>query len=256
MSIGEECCDDDLQTADEDLLCCLGDPRLAADDPARVSRMAAELSNGFAALTGVTKAIAVFGSARAAVDGADYTHAREVAAALGRAGFDVITGGGPGLMEAANRGARDVGATSIGLNIELPIEQQPNDYLDVSLHFRYFFVRKVMFVRYASAFVVLPGGLGTLDELFEALTLIQTEKIRNFPVVLFGTDHWAGLLDWLRGRLVDAGRVAADDLALLHLTDDPDEVCRLVSTGHTAQLASLAARARTTEEGGTSRPGG
>ena len=224
-------------TVDEDLLCSCGHPALAAADPERVRRIAAELATGFEAMVGVTKAVAIFGSARASPEDAEYALARRVAATLGRAGFAVITGGGPGLMEAANRGARDVGARSIGLNIELPSEQATNAFVDLSLEFRYFFARKVMFVRYASAFVVLPGGFGTLDELFEALTLIQTGKITNFPVVLVGTDHWSGLIDWLRTRLLVPGRVDPIDLTLLHVTDDADEVSEIVTRGHAAQLA-------------------
>ena len=226
-------------TSDEDLLCTCAHPDRTDADPERVERIAAELADGFAALRGVTKAVSVFGSARATATRAEYSLARSVAAALGRAGFAIMTGGGPGLMEAANRGARDVGARSIGLSIELPKEQSTNDYLDLSVDFRYFFARKIMFVRYASAFVVLPGGFGTLDELFEALTLIQTGKIANFPVVLVGAAHWAGLVDWLRERLLETGRVEAVDLAFLHLIDDPDEVVDLVSRGHAAQLAAM-----------------
>jgi uncharacterized protein (TIGR00730 family) len=226
-------------TADEELLCACGHPELADEDPARVARMAAELTTGFDALRGVVKAVSIFGSARASGDSSDYTAARAVAQALGRAGFAVITGGGPGVMEAANRGARDAGALSIGLTIELPHEQRANDYVDRAVHFRYVFARKVMFVRYAAAFVALPGGFGTLDELFEALTLIQTGKVSNFPVVLVGTDHWTGLHDWLRARLLDHGRIAELDLDLLHVTDDPDTVVDIVTRGHQAQLAAL-----------------
>ncbi len=225
---------------DEDLLRACGHPALSTIDPERVERIAAELATGFASMVGITRAVSVFGSARAPVDGPEYALARRVTAALGRAGFDVITGGGPGLMEAANRGARDVGARSIGLNIELPREQATNAFVDLALTFRYFFVRKIMFVRYASAFIVLPGGFGTLDELFEALTLIQTGKITNFPVVLVGVDHWRGLLDWLRAEVLTARRVDVVDLEFLHLTDDPAEVREIVTTGHTAQLAALA----------------
>ena len=229
-------------TVDEELLCACGHPILAGADPERVRRIAKELATGFKAMEGVTKAVAIFGSARASSEDADYTVARQVAATLGHAGFAVITGGGPGLMEAANRGARDAGAKSIGLNIELPDEQARNEFLDLSLELRYFFVRKLLFVRYASAFIVLPGGFGTLDELFEALTLIQTRKITNFPVVLVGTEHWAGLVEWLRARLLARGRVDPVDLALLHVTDDPYEVCELVTSGHDAQLAALGMR--------------
>lgn len=227
------------QTADEDLLCACGHPELAKDDPERVARIAAEIAAGFDAMAGITKSVSIFGSARATAASPEYALTREVAATLGRAGFAIITGGGPGLMEAANRGARDAGARSIGLGMELPREQASNAYVDLAIEFRYFFARKIMFVRYASAFVALPGGFGTLDELFEALTLIQTGKITNFPVVLVGVDHWTGLPDWLRGRLLDPGRVDAVDLALLHVTDDPGEVLEIVTRGHAAQLAAL-----------------
>jgi uncharacterized protein (TIGR00730 family) len=232
----------DVLTADEDLLCCLGDPTLASDDPARVERMAEELRRGFAALAGTTRAVSVFGSARTLESSTEYALARATAAALAGAGFTVITGGGPGAMEAANRGARDSGARSIGLTIELPHEQRDNDYLDLAVRFRYFFVRKVMFVRYASAFVVLPGGFGTLDELFEALTLIQTGKIHAFPVVLVGHEHWRGLLDWLGSALDAPGRIAGNDLERLHVSDDPDEVVSIVSAANAAQLDLIAAR--------------
>lgn len=227
------------RTADEDLLCSCGHPELAHKDPERVARMSAELATGFTQLHGVTKAVAIFGSARASSTSAEYAAARAVAEALGRAGFAVITGGGPGVMEAANRGARDAGALSIGLTIELPHEEGTNDYVDRPVHFSYFFARKVMFVRYAAAFVALPGGFGTLDELFEALTLIQTEKISNFPVVLVGSDYWSGLVDWLRVQLRDEGRISPTDVELLHVTDDTDVVVDLVTRGHDAQLAAL-----------------
>lgn len=223
-------------STDRELLCA-GRRATASDDAARVERIAGELRDGFTALAGVTKAVSVFGSSRADPNGPEYGLARRVAATLGRAGFAVITGGGSGLMEAANRGARDVGALSVGLNIELPREQTPNPYLDISLTFRHFFARKLMFVRYASAFVVLPGGFGTVDELFEALTLIQTGKIEHFPVVLVGTDHWRGLVNWLNRALLDRSRVDASDLALLCVTDNPFEVRDLVSACHAAQCA-------------------
>lgn len=201
--------------------------------------MAAEIESGFAELRGVVKAVSVFGSARSGPESAEYAAGRAVAEALGRAGFAVITGGGPGVMEGANRGARDANALSIGLTIELPHEQETNEYVDRAVHFDYFFARKVMFVRYAAAFVALPGGFGTLDELFEALTLIQTEKIKNFPVVLVGTEYWSGLLEWLRVQLRDEGLISPVDLDLVHLTDDPDEVVDIVVRGHQAQLANL-----------------
>ena len=226
-------------TPDHDLFGACGHPSLTADDPARVARIAAEITSGFQALAGVTKAVSIFGSARATRDSAEYRLATDVAGALGRAGFAVITGGGPGVMEAANRGAREAGAQSIGLNIELAHEQEPNHYLDMSLTFQHFFARKIMFVRYASAFVVLPGGFGTIDELFEALTLMQTGKINDFPVVLVGVEHWAGLIDWLQARLLDLGRVDQSDLALLHVTDDPAQVAEIATRCHAAQCAHL-----------------
>ena len=197
-------------------------------DAQRLDRIRAELEMGFEALGGLHRAVSVFGSARTPEDSPEYALARDVGRRLGEAGFAVITGGGPGAMEAANRGARDAGATSIGLNIDLPFEQDDNRWLDVSLDFHYFFCRKVMFVRYANAFVVLPGGYGTFDELFEALCLIQTGKIRSFPVVLVGTDYWAGLVDWLRRQVLGEGKVSAADLDLFQLTDDLDEVVDVV----------------------------
>ncbi len=186
--------------------------------------MRAEIEEGFAQMHVVKRGVAVFGSARTPPDDPRYELARAVGRELGRAGCSIITGGGPGAMEAANRGARDAGAFSVGLNIDLPFEQNDNPYLDLSLDFHYFFARKVMFVRYSGAFVVLPGGYGTLDELFEALTLIQTGKIREFPVVLVGSAFWGGLVDWLRERLLGTGTISPGDLDLFHVTDDVDEV--------------------------------
>ena len=193
-------------------------------DAERLARMTADLKMGFDALAGTECGVTVFGSARIPPSDPQYAHGRAIGAALGAAGFSVITGGGPGLMEAANRGARDAGARSIGLNIELPFEQHANPYLDLSLTFRYFFARKVCFVRYAIGFVVLPGGFGTLDELFEALVLIQTDKVRHFPVVLVGTEHWAPLWDWVQDRLVGGRYVSPADLDLVELMDDPRQV--------------------------------
>jgi len=217
---------------DEELLCCLAAafPPLAATDPARIRRIALELADGFRRLDGVTRAVSMFGSARLPDTHRDYLLARQTARRLGSAGFAVITGGGPGIMEAANRGARDAGALSIGLNIELPFEQPFNPYVDVAVMFRHFFVRKLMFVRYASAFVVFPGGFGTLDELFEMLTLAQTGKAKHVPVVLVGTRHWRGLLDWLRAELLDSAMIADVDAARLQLTDDPEQVVAWVIT--------------------------
>jgi hypothetical protein len=194
------------------------------DDEARVARIMGEIEDGFEALAHVGKAVAFFGSARTPEDDPYYGRARALARTLGEAGFAIVTGGGPGIMEAANRGAQEAGAHSIGLAIELPHEEEPNSYLDVALEFHYFFVRKVMFVRYSSGFVVFPGGFGTLDELFEAATLRQTEKIRHFPVVLFGSRYWGGLVDWLRERVEGEGKLSAGDIDMLELTDDPERV--------------------------------
>ena len=179
---------------------------------------------GFDALASVAAAASFFGSARTPPDDPDYTLARETARIVGESGLAIITGGGPGIMEAANRGAQDAGALSIGLNIELPFEEGVNPYCDIELKFHYFFARKIMFVRYASGFLVFPGGFGTMDELFESLTLIQTGKVRNFPVVLVGTDYWQGLVDWICERLLADGKISAGDVDLYTLTDDPDEV--------------------------------
>src|SRR6059058_2256322 len=198
-------------------------------DAARVKRVSGELAEGFRALARVGAAVSIFGSARTPRDHPEYVLARETARTLGAAGFSIITGGGPGIMEAANRGARDAGALSIGLNIDLPFEVGINTYVDLPLQFHYFFTRKVMFVRYASAFVVFPGGFGTLDELFEALTLIQTDKVRHFPVVLFEEDYWSGLVDWMRDRMLGWGNISPEDMDLFTVTDDPEQVLEIVS---------------------------
>ena len=197
----------------------------------RLARIHDEFAKGFAALAGITRGVSIFGSARAGEDDPRYALARDIGRRLGERGFAVITGGGPGIMEAANRGARDAGACSVGLNIELPFEQGPNPYQDIALMFHFFFARKVMFVRYATAFVVFPGGFGTLDELFEALVLIQTRKIREFPVVMVDTGYWDGLFAWMRERLVGDGMIAPEDVDLMRCTDDPDEVVAIVEAG-------------------------
>jgi uncharacterized protein (TIGR00730 family) len=215
----------DPQDPDEELFAAeLPSVASHIDDAQRVERMRAELARGFEVMADVGRAVAVFGSARTPEGSEAYRLGREVGHALGTAGFTVITGGGPGAMEAANRGARDAGARSVGLTIDLPAVEAANRFLDLRVDFHYFFARKVMFVRYSGAFVVLPGGLGTLDELFEALTLIQTGKIRFFPVVLVGTDHWTGLADWLREKLLRGGFISASDLEILRVTDSIDEV--------------------------------
>ena len=198
--------------------------RSTLSDEDRLDRITDELRAGFDALSGVAAAASFFGSARTPPGDPDYELARETARLVGESGLAVITGGGPGIMEAANRGAKDAGAPSVGLNIELPFEQGGNPYCDICLQFHYFFVRKIMFVRYASGFVVFPGGFGTMDELFEALTLIQTGKITEFPVVLVGSNYWSGLVDWFRERMLAEGNISPDDLGLFKVTDEPLEV--------------------------------
>ncbi len=197
-------------------------------DPWRVMRIMGEFVEGFDALADIGPAITIFGSARVQPGHPQYEAAVEVARLLGEAGFAIITGGGPGIMEAGNRGAQLAGAPSIGLNIELPFEQGINQYVELGIEFRYFFVRKTMFVKYAQGFVIFPGGFGTLDELFEALTLIQTDKVQNFPVILFGSDYWRGLLDWLRDTLLAEGKICPEDLDLLIVSDSPEEVRDLI----------------------------
>ena len=202
-------------------------------DPWRVLRIQAEVVQGFDALGGaVKKGVTIFGSARVGPGEPQYIAARETARLLAARGFDIITGGGPGIMEAANRGAREGRGRSIGCNIELPFEQAANPYCDKVVNFKYFFVRKTMFIKYSVAFVVFPGGFGTLDELFEAVTLIQTGKIHRFPVVLFGTHYWQGLIDWLRARVLKEKKIAPADLELLYLTDDPAAAARHVVAAH------------------------
>jgi hypothetical protein len=191
-------------------------------DPWRMFRIMAEFVEGFEDLSQIGPAVTIFGSARTPPDTPHYDMARDLARKLGTRGYAIITGGGPGIMEAANRGACDVGAESVGLNIDLPFEQKPNPYVRRLISFRYFFVRKVMFAKYASAFVILPGGFGTMDEFFESMTLIQTRKIHKFPVVVMGSDYWGGLLDWLRDKMLASAYISPEDLSLWHLTDDPE----------------------------------
>ena len=198
------------------------------DDPWRVMRITSEFVEGFGALAEVGPAVSVFGSARIKKSDPEYALAREISSLLVKAGYAVITGGGPGVMEAANRGAVEAHGLSVGLGIELPMEQGLNKWVDLGVNFRYFFARKTMFVKYAEGFVVLPGGFGTLDELFEALTLVQTHKVTGFPIVLVGTAHWSGLIDWMRSTVERRGLIAPGDVDLLHLTDDPEEAVRIV----------------------------
>ncbi|MEV6982365.1 TIGR00730 family Rossman fold protein [Sphaerisporangium sp. NPDC051017] len=232
-------------TYDERLL----DRREPADwlhqDPWRVLRIQAEFVEGFGQLAELPPAVTVFGSARTPASSPVYELGEHLGKALAQAGYAVITGGGPGCMEAANKGAREAGGISVGLGIELPFEQKLNDYVDLGIEFRYFFVRKTMFVKYSQAFVVLPGGFGTLDELFEAVTLVQTGKITMFPIVLLGTAYWQPLLDWINETLLANGMISPDDPKLLHLTDDPDEAVRYIVEGHRrAGQAAVESRVR------------
>jgi uncharacterized protein (TIGR00730 family) len=216
-------------TADEELLEAETTAILAElTDAQRLLRIQDELRNGFKALGSIGKAVSIFGSARTPPDHPRYQQARELARRLGEEGFAIITGGGPGIMEAANRGAQDAGVPSIGLGIELPHEQGMNDWVDLPLAFHYFFTRKVMFVRYASGFVVFPGGFGTMDELFEAATLRQTEKIRYFPIVMVGSDYWSGLMQWLRERMLAEGYISQEDIDAIAVSDDIDAVIEIV----------------------------
>ncbi len=208
----------------------------------RVFRIMGEFVEGFDELSRLGPAVTIFGSARTPPEHPMYQQCVETARLLGEAGFTVITGGGPGMMQAANQGARLAGACSVGLNIELPFEQDVNDYADVKIHFRYFFVRKTMFVKYAQAFVIFPGGFGTLDELFESLTLIQTGKIKNFPLVLFGSAYWQGLLDWIRDTMLGWGNISPGDLHLLRVTDDPREVVEHILTHYPPEMRERAER--------------
>jgi uncharacterized protein (TIGR00730 family) len=220
-------------TEDEKLLQQSG-PRIdfTRTDPWRVLRIMGEFIDGFDTLASVEKAVTIFGSARIGPDDPHYDAAVETARLLAVAGFDIITGAGPGIMEAGNKGARLGGGRSIGCNIELPFEQGANPYVDTLIHFKYFFVRKTMFIKYSVAFVIFPGGFGTLDELFEALTLIQTGKIYRFPVILFGRYYWAGLLRWLQARVLSEGKISDGDLDLMLVTDDPAEAANAIISAY------------------------
>lgn len=215
-------------TADQKLLTSPMNSAWRDGDPWRVMRIQSEFVEGFGALADVGPAVSVFGSARVAEDSGDYKLAYEVGQGLAEAGYAVITGGGPGVMEGANRGAAEAGGLSVGLGIELPFEQGMNQWVDLGVSFRYFFARKTMFVKYAEGFVVLPGGFGTLDELFEAMTLVQTGKVTEFPIVLLRSDYWGGLIDWLRDALAAEHKIAPGDVNLLHVCDDPQEAVRIV----------------------------
>ncbi len=221
-----------ITTTDQRLLDWRGPSDWVHTDPWRVLRIQAEFVEGFGLLAELGQAVSVFGSARTERDSAEYTAAEEIGARLAKAGYAVITGGGPGVMEAANKGATSVGGVSVGLGIELPQEQGINEYVEIGLEFRYFFVRKTVFVKYSQAFVVLPGGFGTLDELFEAVTLVQTGKITRFPIVLVGSRYWNGLRSWIINTMLAEGKIAAADPDLLTVVDDPAEVVRIICEAH------------------------
>ena len=216
-------------TTDQRLLDSRGSADWVHTDPWRVLRIQSEFVEGFGTLAELGPAISVFGSARTPSDHPEYAFAERLGAELHAAGYAVITGGGPGIMEAANKGCCEAGGVSVGLGIELPFEQAMNDWVDVGIVFRYFFARKTMFVKYARGFVVLPGGFGTLDELFEALTLVQTRKVTRFPVVLVGTQYWGGLIDWLRASLLEGGKIKPEDLDLIHVVDDVHEAVEAIA---------------------------
>ncbi|MEZ5306486.1 MAG: TIGR00730 family Rossman fold protein [Pyrinomonadaceae bacterium] len=201
-----------------------------SSDSWRVFRIMGECVNGFDALATITNGVSIFGSARTKEDNEYYAAARETGRLLAEAGFEVITGGGPGIMEAANRGAFEARGVSVGCNIELPFEQQPNPYQSLELTFKYFMIRKTMFIKYSNAYVIFPGGFGTMDEVFEALTLIQTRKIRNFPVVLYGSSYWKGLLSWLTSTMLSEGNINPEDLELMHLTDSPSDAVDFIKS--------------------------
>jgi uncharacterized protein (TIGR00730 family) len=219
-------------TTDQRLLDRRGPSDWVHTDPWRVMRIQAEFVEGFGLLAELGVAVSIFGSARSRPGTAEYGLAVDIAHGLVEAGYAIITGGGPGIMEAANKGAAESGGVSVGLGIELPLESGLNDYVNVGVEFRYFFVRKTVFIKYSQAFVVLPGGFGTMDELFEALTLVATGKITKFPIVLVGSAYWSGLLDWLKTTMLTDGKISSDELALLHLADDPDEVVKIVKEAH------------------------
>jgi uncharacterized protein (TIGR00730 family) len=224
-------------TTDQRLLDHRGQSDWVHTDPWRVLRIQSEFIEGFGTLAELPKAVCVFGSARTKPGDPEYAIGEQLGEALARAGYAVITGGGPGIMESVNKGAVTGGGMSVGLGIELPFEQSLNEWVDIGIQFRYFFARKTMFVKYSQAFVVMPGGFGTFDELFEALTLVQTRKVTRFPVVLCGSAYWQGLMDWLRGPVLDSGKVSAADLELIEIIDDVDEiVATIVAAHHNGQL--------------------
>jgi uncharacterized protein (TIGR00730 family) len=240
-----------LSTADQRLLDSHLRHEWKTKDAWRALRILSEFVEGFDTLADLPPAVSVFGSARSKPDSPEWKLGEELGAALARAGYAVITGGGPGVMEAASKGVAEAGGLSIGLGIELPFEQGLNEWVDIGIDFRYFFARKTMFVKYAQAFVVLPGGFGTLDELFEAVTLVQTKKVTRFPVVLMGSAYWQGLLDWMRDTMLPDGKIGEADLQLLFVTDDVDEAVRhIVEAGEHLDDIEAASARRTAHDAG------
>ncbi|MCL6550790.1 MAG: TIGR00730 family Rossman fold protein [Acidothermus cellulolyticus] len=225
-------------TTDQRLLDSRGPSDWVHTDPWRVLRITSEFVEGFGLLAELGAAVSVFGSARTTPDHPDYAAAEKLGAALARAGYAVITGGGPGVMEAVNKGCSEAGGVSVGLGIELPFEQRLNDWVDIGIQFRYFFARKTMFVKYAQGFVVFPGGFGTLDELFEALTLVQTRKVTSFPVVLYREEYWHDLIEWTRRRMRDEGKISPEDLDLFSVTDDVDEIVEIMERAEAARYGA------------------
>lgn len=215
-------------TTDQRLLDSHGDTTWVHQDPWRVMRIQSEFVNGFGALADLGESFSIFGSARTSPEDSYYKKAEELGQKLSELGYNVITGGGPGIMEAANKGAFAGKSLSVGLGIELPFEQSMNEFVELGVDFRYFFARKTMFIKYAQGFVVFPGGFGTLDELFEALTLVQTKKVTSFPVILFGNDFWAPLVDWIRNTLLTGGKISPSDMDFIHMCDDVDETIKIL----------------------------
>ena len=235
-------------TEDQRLLQEADDTAFLRTDTWRALRILGEFVEGFDALAGVGPAVSVFGSARVGRGDLYYRMCRRLTRKLAENGYAIITGGGPGIMEAANRGARDGGGTSVGCNIELPFEQGLNEFVTLGMEFRYFFVRKTMFVKYAEAFCIFPGGFGTFDELFEALTLIQTGKVEHFPVVLFGSEYWSGMMDWLKARVLEEGKISTEDLTIFTITDDVDEAVKVILSHHRMHAEEQSKRTRSGEQ--------
>jgi len=242
-------------TTDQRLLDSHGPAEWVHQDPWRVMRIQSEFVNGFGALADLGPAFSIFGSARTPVDHPEYLQAQEIAHKLSHLGYSVITGGGPGIMEAANKGCLDGPGISVGLGIELPFEQGMNEYIELGIDFRYFFARKTMFIKYAQGFVVFPGGYGTFDELFEALTLVQTKKVTSFPIVLMGTKYWGAMVDWLRSTVAADNKISPNDVDMLHITDDVDEAIEILMAYETTRKSLVDERGVMRSNGEGDTPG-